>query len=178
MIRDKEMASSRIAEWAPKPPPYPKGSPILIQIELSLEPLFQHWSDDGSGWGREFRQSATIGTSHRSRENIVLSVFGRVLQSVRAVPRAVLPMLLAADELRDKLASRRRARGSIDFDLPEPVILLDDRGEMTGITARLTSSTPGVTIAQPTGQYPDLAAEFKRRMAGSPTVCRKKFQPT
>ncbi len=32
------------------------------------------------------------------------------------------------------LRGRRQQRGSIDFDLPEPVILLDDRGEMTGIT--------------------------------------------
>lgn len=32
------------------------------------------------------------------------------------------------------LRARRLERGSIDFDLPEPVLLLDDRGEMTGIT--------------------------------------------
>jgi ribonuclease R len=37
------------------------------------------------------------------------------------------------EELCAKLRRRRMARGSLDFDLPEPVIVLDDRGEMTGI---------------------------------------------
>jgi ribonuclease R len=38
------------------------------------------------------------------------------------------------EELCGRLRGKREQRGSIDFDLPEPVILLDDRGEMTGIT--------------------------------------------
>jgi ribonuclease R len=38
------------------------------------------------------------------------------------------------EELCGILRRKREERGSIDFDLPEPVILLDDRGEMTGIT--------------------------------------------
>jgi ribonuclease R len=42
-------------------------------------------------------------------------------------------MLRTADELRDLLERRRAARGSIDFDLPEPKILLDVEGAMTGI---------------------------------------------
>jgi ribonuclease R len=52
---------------------------------------------------------------------------------VPGVPTRVVPMLLAADRLRDRLESRRHERGSIDFDLPEPQILLDVEGVMTGI---------------------------------------------
>lgn len=46
---------------------------------------------------------------------------------------ALLGEFEVMQELRDILSKRRRDRGSIDFDLPEPVIVLDDHGEMTGI---------------------------------------------
>jgi ribonuclease R len=47
--------------------------------------------------------------------------------------REVVAMLHAAETLRDLLETRRRARGSVDFDLPAPTILLDVEGVMTGI---------------------------------------------
>jgi ribonuclease R len=47
--------------------------------------------------------------------------------------REVSAMLRQAEALRDRLEARRRARGSIDFDLPAPTILLDVEGVMTGI---------------------------------------------
>jgi len=49
------------------------------------------------------------------------------------LPREVASMLKVAEALRDRLESRRRARGSVDFDLPAPTILLDVEGVMTGI---------------------------------------------
>jgi ribonuclease R len=52
---------------------------------------------------------------------------------VKGVPAGVAPMLVAADRLRRVLEERRRKRGSVDCDLPEPTILLDVAGEMTGI---------------------------------------------
>jgi ribonuclease R len=42
-------------------------------------------------------------------------------------------MLRTAEHLRALLEQRRRGRGSLDFDLPEPRILLDVEGEMTGV---------------------------------------------
>ena len=53
---------------------------------------------------------------------------------VAGVPAGLMPMLKAANRLRRLLERRRHARGSIDFDLPEPQILLDVEGVMTGIT--------------------------------------------
>ncbi len=50
------------------------------------------------------------------------------------IPRAVAPMLRDADRLRELLERRRHARGSVDFDLPEPQLLLDIEGAMTGVT--------------------------------------------
>jgi ribonuclease R len=41
----------------------------------------------------------------------------------------------AMDELARLMRTRRFERGSLDFDLPEPKLILDDEGEMTGIVA-------------------------------------------
>ncbi len=41
--------------------------------------------------------------------------------------------LLAMSELAKKMRARRCERGSLDFDLPEPKLVLDASGEMTGI---------------------------------------------
>jgi ribonuclease R len=41
--------------------------------------------------------------------------------------------LLAMDELARKMRARRYERGSLDFDLPEPKLVLDASGEMTAI---------------------------------------------
>jgi ribonuclease R len=43
--------------------------------------------------------------------------------------------LLVLDEAARRLGGRRRERGAIDFDLPEPEILLDPDGFMTGVQA-------------------------------------------
>jgi ribonuclease R len=53
---------------------------------------------------------------------------------VRGVSPQVGKMLQAADRLRSTLERRRHQRGSIDFDLPQPLILLDVEGVMTGIS--------------------------------------------
>jgi len=57
-------------------------------------------------------------------------------KNVKGVPKKVRPMLQIANELRSALESRRRRRGSIDFDFPEPQILLDVEGAMTGIAVQ------------------------------------------
>jgi ribonuclease R len=47
---------------------------------------------------------------------------------------ALVPNFKRMEELARLLARRREARGSIDFDLPEPEIEFDEHGRMTGIT--------------------------------------------
>ena len=51
----------------------------------------------------------------------------------RDVPPPVAAMLARADALRERLERRRRARGSIDFDLPEPRIVFDAAGNVSGV---------------------------------------------
>jgi ribonuclease R len=45
----------------------------------------------------------------------------------------LVPSLLAMDELAKLMRRRRYERGSLDFDLPEPKLVLDAQGEMTAI---------------------------------------------
>jgi ribonuclease R len=47
---------------------------------------------------------------------------------------ALIPNFKLMEELARLLARRREDRGSIDFDLPEPIIEFDEHGRMTGIT--------------------------------------------
>jgi ribonuclease R len=47
--------------------------------------------------------------------------------------RSLRPMLQLAAEVADRLRRKRMARGSLDFDLPEPEILLDLQGRPTDI---------------------------------------------
>ena len=54
---------------------------------------------------------------------------------VMAEYRALVPNFLLMEELCGVLNGRRRRRGSIDFDLPEPEVILAATGEMTGIMA-------------------------------------------
>ncbi len=51
------------------------------------------------------------------------------------LPEGVADSLRLLDQAALRLAAQRHKRGSIDFDLPEPEILLDPQGFMTGVRA-------------------------------------------
>jgi ribonuclease R len=61
--------------------------------------------------------------------------------ALRARFAALVPLVEGMDELAKLMRKRRYERGSLDFDLPEPKLVLDKAGEITGIvaTARLDS---------------------------------------
>ena len=72
----------------------------------------------------------------RSAARLTYTQVERVIDGekrVPGVPQRVVPMLLLGNRLRRLLEQRRHERGSIDFDLPEPQILLDVEGVMTGV---------------------------------------------
>ena len=52
----------------------------------------------------------------------------------RTMPAKVRDMVRLSAELADVLEQRRRKRGSLEFDLPRPVLLLDVEGAVTGVT--------------------------------------------
>jgi len=73
----------------------------------------------------------------RSRERMTYTAVGRILIDHAEEETARYRELVAHFELMRELAmilyEHRQARGSIDFDLPEPVIAFDELGTMTGI---------------------------------------------
>ncbi|HEU0264731.1 MAG TPA: RNB domain-containing ribonuclease, partial [Geobacterales bacterium] len=52
---------------------------------------------------------------------------------LEGIPRELIPQLLIMKALAARLTERRRLRGSIDFDLPEPQVVLDLTGEAENI---------------------------------------------
>jgi ribonuclease R len=54
---------------------------------------------------------------------------------LRARFESLVPLFLRMDELAKVMRKRRYERGSLDFDLPEPQLVLDASGEMKGIVA-------------------------------------------
>jgi len=73
----------------------------------------------------------------RSSERMTYTNVARILvdhdAAVTERYRSLLPMFQTMQELCLVLNEKRRRRGSIDFDLPEPELLLAVTGEMTGI---------------------------------------------
>ena len=108
----------------------------LCSLRPQVDRLVQTAILDFDGEGEPQRARFDDGIIH-SAARLTYTQVAAVIDGaprVPGVPQRVVPMLLAADRLRRKLELRRRRRGSVDFDLPEPRILLDVEGEMTGIT--------------------------------------------
>ena len=85
----------------------------------------------------EVRKRSFARTVIESRRRMTYSEVRRLLEEPRADDEAqygeVLPMLRRAAALREKLYDRRLAAGSLDLDLPEVLLRLDDRGEVESI---------------------------------------------
>jgi ribonuclease R len=84
----------------------------------------------------------------------------------RDMPKPVVAMLARADALRERLEGRRRVRGSIDFDLPEPRIVFDEAGNVSGVT--LTPRTRAHQLVEECMLAANEAvAEFLERTTGA-----------
>ncbi len=60
--------------------------------------------------------------------------FSKATQNTRARYAALVPDFERMKRLAVLMNQRREERGSIDFDLPEPVIEFDEHGQMRGVT--------------------------------------------
>jgi len=84
----------------------------------------------------ELREARFADGVIRSAARLTYTQVAAVLEGKDAAPAVAAPisaMLHSANKLREILERRRHELGSIDFDLPEPQILLDVEGVMTGI---------------------------------------------
>jgi ribonuclease R len=89
--------------------------------------------------------------------------------------RPLLDDLKVAHELSKKLTARRRARGSIDFDLPEAKIVLDEQGKVQEIVRRPRNDAHRLIEELMLAANEGVARFFDVR--GLPTVYRIHDQP-
>jgi ribonuclease R len=105
-------------------------NPAVERLAMTVEQEFDH---QGRRLGHELYQSVI-----RSDARLTYTGVAAALESSRAVEaeepyRSLRPMLQLAAELAERLRHQRMVRGSLDFDLPEPEILLDLEGQPTDI---------------------------------------------
>lgn len=93
--------------------------------------LFMEVDKGGKVTGHRFARTV-INTRHRMTYTSVTKILDGDEQEMQAY-KDVVPMLKHCKSLAKILMGKRVKRGSIDFDLPEARILLDEGGEVTGI---------------------------------------------
>lgn len=87
----------------------------------------------------ELNQKGEV-VSHRIGESVIHSDYRMTYTAVREILeegtpalleqyREIVPMLEEMEELRQILGEKRRKRGSVNFDLPESKIILDEKGK-------------------------------------------------
>ena len=86
---------------------------------------------------------AIIHVRHRLSYNIVREIIAGD-EELRAKYQDVLPMIGLMDELREILHNKRAKRGSIDFDLPEQKVILDDKLKPVEIVQRIHGNAESI----------------------------------
>ena len=86
---------------------------------------------EGRVRGAEFHDGVIRSAAKLSYQQAQAIVEGDAALRERYAP--LVPSILAMDELAKLMRTRRYERGSLDFDLPEPKLVLDAQGEMVGI---------------------------------------------
>jgi ribonuclease R len=86
---------------------------------------------DGRVRGTEFHDGVIRSAAKLSYQQAQAIVDGDPALRERFAP--LVPALLEMDALAKRMRQRRYERGSLDFDLPEPSLVLDARGELTAI---------------------------------------------
>ena len=103
------------------------GQDRLTQtVVLELDP-------DGRVLRAEFHDGVIKSAARMSYQQVQSIVSGDAALRARFEP--LVPLFERMDDLAKRMRRRRYERGSLDFDLPEPKLVLSAAGEMTGIIA-------------------------------------------
>jgi len=93
------------------------------------------FSPSGKMTGSDFYAAVMRSRARLTYEQVHLALEEKD-QAAREKLKDVLPMLEQGEALARVLKALRHGRGSLDFDLPDPEILLDVQGEAAGIRSR------------------------------------------
>jgi len=89
--------------------------------------------EDGRVLRAEFHDGVIHSAGRMSYQQVQSIVSGDAALRARFEP--LVPLFERMDDLAKRMRRRRYERGSLDFDLPEPKLVLSAAGEMTGIVA-------------------------------------------
>ncbi len=141
------------------------------RLTLTCEMVF-----DSNGHHTEYHLYPSVITSN---ERMTYTSVGKILEhdDVELSRRyaSLLPMFHTMRKLCGQLYQRRRERGSIDFDLPEPEILLDILGETTAIIKQNRSIAHRIIEEFMLAANETVAAHLSRQ--GTPTLYRIHERP-
>ncbi len=116
--------------------PHPLSSNICSLVE-GADRLTQSVVMEIDGKGRvrkaEFHDGVIRSAARMTYQQVQKIVDGDAGHRARFAP--LVSLLEGMDELAKLMRARRYERGSLDFDLPEPKLVLNSAGEMTGIVA-------------------------------------------
>ena len=105
---------------------------LIPQADRLVVSALIEFSRTGEPLKFEFCRGVIRSAERMTYTNVHLILEGDAAQRTRYEP--LVPRFELMRELAETLRDRRFRRGSIDFDLPEPLIEFDEFGEMSGVT--------------------------------------------
>src|SRR4029079_6462028 len=100
------------------------------QVDRLVQSCLMEVGRNGDVVRAEFRDGV-INSNARMTYTAVDAILTKHDRKVTAEYAALVPMFRSMQELFEILNARRRRRGSIDFDLPEAEVLMDDTGAIS-----------------------------------------------
>jgi len=104
-------------------------NPGVDRLAMSV---MMHISQDGRVLDYSFHKSVIHSKERMTYEDVQEILNGNVAMEDRY--RHVVPQIQTIARLAEIIRKRRRQRGAIDFDLPEPMLTYDAQGDVIGIT--------------------------------------------
>jgi len=113
---------------------------ILSNIMCSINPnedrlamtVKMSFTKDGSLKETSFFESIIKSAARLTYSKVEMALIHRDKKIIKEL-KEVMPELELMKELSEILSKKREQRGSLDFDLPEPEVLLDIKGKVSGI---------------------------------------------
>ena len=113
----------------------------------------------------EFHDGVIKSAARMSYQQVQAIVDGEA--ALRERFSSLVPLFERMDELSKLMRQRRYERGSLDFDLPEPKLVLDAAGEMTGIVAEARTDSMRAIEEFMLAANEAVAAELAKHEAGA-----------
>ena len=97
--------------------------------------VFMTFDKNGEMIARRFAKSVIRSKARFTYEQVMLILEGKEPQG-KKLPKALVKSIRAIGALAQEIRAKRFASGALDLEIPEPEVVLDANGEMTGLVTR------------------------------------------